>query len=514
MKIFRNVNTIFDKIKRGDIERSETRMFNRIDYYKKPELIKPHLHYLDSNRLQNNVDKHIDNIFQRKDLINNINYGRGINKEKLYQDAHDFYRNSFPEEVTADIFNMYHKEASKLDYEEKTSKNQFRYKILDQLVDPVAKVVTKDSNLKSMIMTKNMVEYFSIMMAYQKQVDEEQYEKLKNKMNSQSPNGDGDETEGDGEEDGDSNENKDQSQSNNKAGKNSSDSKSPLTADQILEKLMNNKPMQELHDQLIEDAKKQISDVSDIASEEEMEVAWEKGSTGFTKKDIDRVKREFEKLSINMDSITAAIKKLLDKTTNYFTGKEIIEYNPIFDSDTLDGLQDYELLHPKLRKLMVDDIMIKNVYKEGKIDLYIDTSGSMDESFQYGDRWITKLDFTKVFALQMIKMNILNNIYAFDSKIRKINNTHYSILLMDDGGGTDINNVINQVNKEQNNAIIITDAEDHCGIYSDKAYFIGVKGCRFNYFNDEVIKKYSENNQAIQFDGSGIRKIKPNGHVE
>jgi hypothetical protein len=515
MKIFKNVNTIFDKIKRGDIERSETRMFNRIDYYKKPELIKPHLHYLDNNRLQTNVDRHVERIYDRQNMINKIKFDRTVNKDKLYQDAQSFYRETFPEEVTADIFNMYHKEASKLDYEERTSKNEFRYKILDQLVDPVAKVVTKDSNLKSMIMTKNMVEYFSIMMAYQKQIDEEEFEDLKDQMKCSNPNGNGEGDNKDGDQpDGDSDECKEQGQPSGKAGKSSSDSKSSLTPEQMLEKLMNNKPMQQLQEELINDAKQQISDLSDMASEEEMQIAWEKGSSGFSKNDIDKVKREFDKLSINMDSIKAAIKKLLDRSTNYFTGKEIVEYNPIFDSDTLDGLQDFELLHPKLRKLMADDIMVKNVYREGKIDLYIDSSGSMDETFQYGDKWISKLDFAKVFALQMMKMNILRNIYTFDTNIRRINNTHYSILLMDDGGGTDINKVINQINKEQNNAIVITDAEDHCGIYSDKVYFIGVQGCRFNYFNDEVIKKYSENNQAIQFDGSGIRKIKKNGKVD
>jgi hypothetical protein len=110
-------------------------------------------------------------------------------------------------------------------------------------------------------------------------------------------------------------------------------------------------------------------------------------------------------------------------------------------------------------------------------------------------------------------MNILKDIYAFDTKVRKISGSQYSILLMDDGGGTCINTVVNHIEKEKNNAIVITDAEDHCAIYTDKAYFIGVEGCRFNYFKDEVIEKYSENNQAVQFDGSGIRKINKKGKV-
>lgn len=508
------MNTIFDKVQRGVIEPTENRMFNRIDYYKRPELIKPYLHYLDNNRLQDNVERHMENSNHMEQIISSTNFGKKIDKEQLLSDARAFYIDNFPQEVTSDIFNMYNKEASTLDYEERTSDNQFRYKILDHVVDPVGRVVTKDSNVKSMIMTKNMVEYFSLLMAYQKQVDVEDFEELKNQMNCPNPK-DGGDGEGEGDEqEGDSTDSENNGQPSNQAGKGNSGDKSSMTPEQVLEKLMGNKQMQQIQEQLIDDAKKQIADLSEVVSDEEMETAWMKGSTGFSKEEIDKVKREFDKLGMNMDAIQGAIKRLLDKSTNYFTGKEIIEYDPIFDSDTLDGLQDYELLHPKLRKLMVDDIMVKNVYREGKIDLYIDTSGSMDCTFEYQGKWITKLDFTKVFALQMMKMNILRNIYAFDTRVYKMNTSQFSILLMDDGGGTCINTAVHHIEQENNNAIVITDAEDHCGVYSDKAYFIGVEGCRFNYFNNEVIEKYVANNQVVQFDGSGIRRILPSGHVE
>ncbi len=514
MKVFKNMNTIFDKVQRGVIEPTETRMFNRIDYYRRPELIKPYLHYLDNDRLQENVEKHMVDTNHMEQIISSTNFGKKIDKEQLLSDARSFYTDNFPEEVTADIFNMYNKEASKLDYQERTAENQFRYKILDHVVDPVGRVVTKDSNVKSMIMTKNMVEYFSLLMAYQKQVDIDDFEELKNQMNCPNPQ-DGENGEGDGDQqEGDPGNDQENGQPSDQAGKSGSGEKSSMTPDEVLEKLMNNKQMQQIQERLIDEAKKQIADLSEVVSDEEMETAWMRGGSGFSKEEIDKVKREFDKLGMNMDAIKGAIKRLLDKSTNYFTGKEIVEYDPIFDSDTLDGLQDFELLHPKLRKLMVDDIMVKNVYREGKIDLYIDASGSMDSTFEYQGKWITKLDFTKVFALQMMKMNILRNIYTFDTRVHKMTNSQYSILLMDDGGGTCINTVVHHIEKENNNAIVITDAEDHCGLYSDRAYFIGVEGCRFNYFSNEVIEKYVENNQVVQFDGSGIRRILPSGHVE
>jgi hypothetical protein len=83
--------------------------------------------------------------------------------------------------------------------------------------------------------------------------------------------------------------------------------------------------------------------------------------------------------------------------------------------------------------------------------------------------------------------------------------------MLDVCGGTKIDNAVSRINKEGVNAIIITDAEDRCNIFSDKAFFIGVKGANFGYFNDDVIEKYSENNQVVVFDGTRIYSVNRHG---
>ena len=512
------MNTIFDKIQRGFIEPSTNRIFNQIDYYKKPELIKPYLHYLDNQRLNDSIETQMSGGNHLSSTIRNFTFNTNIDKDQLFRDAYEFFNYTFPKETSADLFNMYHKEASSLTYVEKTNLNKFRYKMLEHMIDPVARVISKDSNVKSMIMTKSMIEYLCIMMAYQKQTNIDDFKELEKQMKSpnsdeDAPDGDSDQNnEGDGNSKNTSNDDLDNNQPSNQAGNGEKDSyKNP---DDLLNKLINDQNMQKIQEEILDEAKKEISDLSELTSDEEIEAAWRKGGVGFNRESIDRVKQEYDKLNLNMDKINVVIKKLLSKSINYFSGKEIVKFDSLFDAGTVDGLQDYELLHPKLRKFMIDDVMVKNVTKKGKIDLYIDTSGSMSNDFSYEGKTITNLDFTKVFAMQMLKQKMIRNLYAFDNTVTKLSLSDYSIMLVADGGGTNLNNVIHHINKEKNNAIIITDAEDQCYTYSPLAYFIGVEGCRFSYFNKNTIAEYAENDQVIQFNGSGIKKILSNGFVE
>jgi hypothetical protein len=63
------------------------------------------------------------------------------------------------------------------------------------------------------------------------------------------------------------------------------------------------------------------------------------------------------------------------------------------------------------------------------------------------------------------------------------------------------------------NALVVTDAEDRCHVYSEKAFFIGVDGSNFRHFDAEIIQKYSDRNQVVVFNGSKISKVDKDGYV-
>jgi hypothetical protein len=231
---------------------------------------------------------------------------------------------------------------------------------------------------------------------------------------------------------------------------------------------------------------------------------------------LDTVAEKINKIKIQMGSVKEKIKKLLDKSINYFSSKSKPVYDDLFNSESIAGLEDFELLHPKLRKAFIEDLQVKETKSVGKIDIYIDTSGSMGSNCGIEDDagdLISKIDFCKSFILKIKSLDLLNNLYSFSSKVKARKTDVISISMMSPSGGTSINAVIDSINSNDRNAIIITDAEDFCNQYSDKAFFIGVNGARFESFSDSTIEKYSDKDQVIIFDGETIKKVDKNGHV-
>lgn len=562
-KIFKNVNTIFDKLQRGEIKTTDARVFKTMEYKVRPELVQPYMHHYDARTLSTNV---------RKFMINENNHERHIAKhfskkkvdvQKLRQDAMEFYNQDFPKELLSDIFNSYYNDVTKLTFAEQQASNQFRYKMLQNMTDPMSKVITKDSSVKSMVMTRAMAQYFSLLMAYQKQVDEEQFEQMKDQIkqkpncnkpgqngqgqagnqqasgdkgdndsnNQQQQPGDQGDQDGDQDQDQDQDSGDDSSQPQNEQGngghngssKNDQD-KAPDTSNKSLddmlkklEKLMDSKEATKMHDDLIDEAKETIKMIDDLMDDSDMEKDWSSGTdlSGLDKNKLQTVQRQFDEMKMNLGGVKSAVQKLLDRSKNYFSGKEKVNYESILDSDSLDGLEEYMLLHPKLRHVMLDNINVKETTREGKINIYIDISVSMNDhcTLAGSNTRMEKIDFAKAFVMKMKQMGILNKVFLFNGQVHNNNGRIFDIAAIRTEGGTDIRSVVRHANMKKENAIVLTDAEDGLNIYSEYIYFIGVEGCQFQYFDTETMKQYADNNQCIMFDGKSIYNIDQQGRV-
>jgi hypothetical protein len=220
---------------------------------------------------------------------------------------------------------------------------------------------------------------------------------------------------------------------------------------------------------------------------------------------------------MSMGSLKDKIKKLLDKSVSYFSAKKETTYEDLFNSDNMAGLEDFELLHPKLRKIFAEDLQVKSTKSIGKIDIYIDISGSMDSDCGVGkadnNRYVSKIDFCKTFAAKLKSMDMLNDVYVFNNRVKKMKNDIITISMLSTSGGTTIDEAVRSIERNGVNALVITDAEDNCSIYSDKAFFIGVKGAHFGHFNHNTIKEYSDKSQVIVFDGTTIKRVDENGRT-
>lgn len=497
-KSYKNVYTILEKVKKGEIEshyKDKEGLFGKINFYRKPDLVKPYLHYLDERRIENIMDEHFRNKDSIKKMYSEFTSSTQYKKleeakkpafDKFRSEVESVYHKKFPKHLSKDIFKMYYDKIEKLDFEDRDEKNHTKYKFLERSNNPVGKIMSENSQLKSAVFMKNVVSYFISQLAMLKFVDEEAAKEMEKNMN------------GGGDEFG-----------NDKS-------------DSIMEKMFDNNASKQMLDSAINEAQNTCKALDQNMSEDQQDQMFEATSSGSSeaaKLDgnyIQNVARSIQNIKLSLGSLKDKIKKILDKSASYFSAKEEVKYEDLFNADSIAGLDEYVLLHPKLRKFMAEDINIKETKKVGKIDLYIDISGSMSSpcGVKNNDGHpISKLDFCKSFAYKLKEMDMLNEIYTFENKVEKIKSDVISIAMLHDRGGTDINKAVNKIVNNGVNAIVITDAEDHCSVYSEKAFFIGVQGANFGHFEPEVIKEYSDKDQVIVFNGTEIHKVNEKGYI-
>ena len=499
-KQYKNVYTILEKVKKGEIQshyKNEGGLFSKLDFYKKPDLIKPHMHYLDEDRIDAIMDaymhdqKNIKEVYGKfaasADFSKKIPDGKKPDFDTFFSKVRENYK-KFPKHMIKDVFKMYYHKMDKLDFEERTDKNYTKYKFLERANNPVAKIMSEGSNLKSAIFARNILGHYITRLAIMDYVDPNASDKIKQSMAGQ----------GDFDNDG---------------------------VDEALKDMMDSTQGKNGLEKAMKDATdlcKQMDENMDEDIQEKMfENATEPGddnTAGNLSPDyIRQVAQRLSKISMSMGSLKEKIKKLMDKSVSYFSAKQQVVYEDLFNSDNIAGLEDYELLHPKLRKIFAEDVYVKDTKSIGKIDIYIDVSGSMSSGCGVPDSsggYISRIDFCKSFAAKLKELDMLNNVYLFDNRVKKYKNDLISISMIDCGGGTTINRAIDSIEKNGVNALVITDAEDHCSVYSDKAFFIGLNGANFSYFNAETIEQYSNREQVVIFDGKTIKRVNKDGRVD
>jgi hypothetical protein len=496
-KQYKNVYTILEKVKKGEIDayyKKEDSLFNRISFYKKPDLIKPHLHYIDENRLEHIMDIHLRDQKNIQDGFNafakSAEYAKKIPDDKkpdfgkFYEKLKENYT-KFPKHILKDIHKMYYHKMENLDFEERTDTNNTKFKFLERANNPVAKIMTEGSNLKSAIFARNLLTYFLTRMTVLDYIDPNASQDMKDGLNGQ---GDGDAANQAMEDAMDS-----------VQGKNMMDQAMKQSTD--LCKEMDNAMDNDLQEQMFENVNKSEKDGGGA----------EAGK--LSPQYIRQVASQLQNIKLSMGSLKDKIKKLLDKSVSYFSARKETIYEDLFNADSVAGLDEFELLHPKLRKIFMEDVTIKETKSVGKIDVYIDISGSMSDNCGISDHRISKLDFCKAMVVKLEKMDMLNDVYLFNNSVKKYRKDPISIAMLDTSGGTDINRAVQKIEQNKVNALVITDAEDCCSTYSDKAFFIGVKGARFNHFHTDTITKYSQAGQVVIFDGKTISRVNNSGYI-
>jgi hypothetical protein len=497
---YKNVYTILEKVKKGEIDtyykKDDGGLFGKINFYKKPDLVKPHMHWLDEHRIDAIMDAHMNNpkivkdsydkFAKSTDFAKKIPDGSKPDVNQFHKKVMENFR-KFPKHIVKDIFKMYNNPMEKLQFEERTDKNNTKFKFLEGANNPVAKIMSQGSNLKSSIFARNILANYIMRMSMLDYTDPEAAENIKKGLN--------------GASDFDS---KDADQA----------------TDDMLNSSMSKKAMEEAVKEATELCKKMDESMDEDVQEQMFENTTKPGednTAGQLSPDyIKQVSARLQSIKLSMGSLKEKLKRLLDRSVSYFSAKQEVHYEDLFNSDNIAGLEDYELLHPKLRKIFAEDLYVKDTKSVGKIDVYIDISGSMSSScgVEGKDGYdISRIDFCKSMVAKLAEMDMLNEVYVFNNRVKKYRKDPISIAMLDCSGGTTINAAVHSVERNGVNAIILTDAEDGCNVYSDKAFFIGLEGANFRHFGNDTIAEYSKRDQVIVFDGKTIKKVNEEGNV-
>jgi molecular chaperone GrpE (heat shock protein) len=410
-----------------------------------------------------------------------------------------------PQHLIDDVYSMYVNKDIKR--KPTTKGTTLKNKIIDKVYNSLTKVLTEDSPLFTQVLTREVAVY---MQKIQRMLEEEE-----KKQNGGGGDGDDDKNQngpgvfddrGDGEDDGEGSKSGDED-GEGADGKGQAPSKEhapdarhgdvdPLekalddildSSERALDKAVNNatKKMEEIKDALGEEAMAELSD----------------NEPDFLDT-IDNLKSALKAVSINRESIRSVLVKILDQSRNYFSAKYTTKEEGIFESDELDDIEGLEYLHPALKFVELDNVVnISRVY-EGKIDLYLDTSGSMSYKENFDGQNIRMIDLVKGIAIVLFRMNMLDKLYFFDTQLHEIKNINeFTILGFNKSGGTDFDNVVTQVKSNGRNSVVITDGEDGCEQYSEKVFWVGVGGTQFDsrWGDSRAFPEYKKNNQVVTY---------------
>ena len=497
-KQYKNVYTILEKVKKGEIQthyKDSEGLFGKLQFYKRPDLIKPHIHYIDEERLKKIVDVAVTDMNSIRDEYALFSKTAGFKKldDDKKPDMHAFWQKlqdnykKFPQHLKYDIFKMYYNKIDRLKFEERTAENQVRYKFLEKANNPVGKIMTEHSNLKSSVFTRNMMLYYLMQLTQLEYIDPNAAQDIKNAMENGNDFNNG-------------------------------------ACEQALDKLFNSTNSKNALERAMDQAQSTCNQLDDNMEKDVQERMFEQASEPGSSNNAAKISPDYirtiaaqlSKIKMSMNSLKEKLKKILDKSTSYFSSRKITTYDDLFNAQDISGLEEFELLHPQIRKIFAEDIQVKETKNVGKIDVYVDVSGSMSSNCGAKDEegnGIRRIDFAKSMIAKLKEMDMLNEVYLFDTRVKKWRNDLISIATIDCGGGTTIDCAVSSIERNDRNALVITDAEDNCRIYSDKAFFIGLEGARFNSFDTEVIKQYSQKGQVIVFDGSQIFKVNHSGNV-
>jgi len=426
---------------------------------------------------------------------------RSLEKVKDYVEKKTGKPCTLSQELINDVYSIYVNDEVKRRPHD--NNNNIRHQVLDKVYDSLTKVVTVDSSLYTQILTRELA------MVLQQVDDEIRDEQKKQGDGDGEGEGEGQGLEtsvGEGEGEGDG-EGKGQGEGEGNEG-GTPEGNDPAkgagkgtgggtrqSIEDIAQKALDKADKKIEAAKVNADAK--IKDLEEQLGKEALKDLMDQEPEFLEK--IEELKDRLSKVSINKDSIRKVLEKILNESMNYFSKKFKVIEESLFETDDFDDLFGLELLHPVFRNAEIMNVGNESKLYKGKIDLYLDCSGSMSSNETFEGVSIRMSDLAKGIAMVLYRMGMIENLYFFNGGLIPIDNPNeLSILAFSKTGGTDFNNVVENIKRTGNNSVIITDGYDRCSDYSKQAFWVGIGGTTFSS-DDDAFEMYRDSKQCVAY---------------
>ena len=193
-KQYKNVYTILEKVKKGEIQSyyndDDDGLFGKINFYKKADLIKPYMHYIDERKVDTVVETYMQNNEALADAYRKLSGSSKLNPDQkpdygaFAEKVKENFK-KFPKHMSKDIHKLFYHKMDKLEFEDRTDGNYTKFKMLERANNPVAKIMTEGSNLKSTIFARNIMAYFAIRSAMMEYIDPDTQQQFMNGLNGE-----------------------------------------------------------------------------------------------------------------------------------------------------------------------------------------------------------------------------------------------------------------------------------------------------------------------------------------
>jgi hypothetical protein len=212
---------------------------------------------------------------------------------------------------------------------------------------------------------------------------------------------------------------------------------------------------------------------------------------------------------INKGTLKNFFKTTIDKATSNAVGKQSLIEESFFDSEDIEEIVNIENF---AHIAMFEDLVTKASRYNISFDIYIDDSGSMSSTFYIDGKSMSYRNLAHLVAYRLNQLKLLRDCYLFGSTRQLIKIPITELFSFKYGGGTDIDQCLQNAKAVNRPCIVITDGSD---ALNEKNYFKDafLLTLEVPYLNN-TFEPYVKQGQVLGYSGGKLSKYSINNKPE